>query len=92
MQERGSKMNRFEKNWKYILELINSGKTDEEIAELVEGYTLAGIRKIRRNMNYCQKRVDEAEKTESMTFEEEWTKAVNKIRACYGKPPLGGEA
>ena len=30
-------------------------------------------------MNYYQKRVDEAEKTESMTFEEEWTKAVNKI-------------
>lgn len=43
-------------------------------------------------MNYYQKRVDEAEKTESMTFEEEWTKAVNKIRAYYGKPPLGGEA
>lgn len=84
-------MNRFEKNWKRILELINSGKTDEEIAELVEGHTLAGIRKIRRNMDYYQKRVDEAEKTESMTFEEEWTKAVNKIRAYYGKPPLGGE-
>lgn len=61
-------MNRFEKNWKRILELINSGKTDEEIVELVEGHTLAGIRKIRRNMNYYQKRVDEAEKTESMTF------------------------
>ena len=86
-------MNRFEKNWKRILELINSGKTDEEIVELVEGHTLAGIRKIRRNMNYYQKRVDEAEKTESMTFEEEWTKAVNKIELDYnGKPPLGGEA
>ena len=52
MQRRENKMNRFEKNWKRILELINSGKTDEEIVELVEGHTLAGIRKIRRNMNY----------------------------------------
>lgn len=92
MQERGSKMNRFEKNWKYILELINSGKTDEEIEELTEGHTLAGIRKIRRNMQYYQKRVEEAEKAEKPTFEEEWTKVVNRIRAYYGKPPLGGEA
>lgn len=92
MQERGSKMNRFEKNWKYILELINSGKTDEEIEELTEGHTLAGIRKIRRNIQYYQKRVEEAEKTEKPTFEEEWTKAVNRMRAYYGKPPLGGEA